>query len=218
MQDSGSRKPGRLWSGPEPGQNRCQCSAHCLSIHHPRWFAPRDSAQPPTRPIHHTGDMYTLRQRESPFPEQGELYRMGSELEHTGPATLSFSGHTRAEKPTATKTAYSLYTNKDSSECEGSSHWRWMTSTREFTEHSTSFVFSLQVQSSQCFLLLHDITTEDTHLQPVSCLFPPSVSAVLTFLLHAVGAVTLSKLLRAVFRMPWHRLPGPRQGVNSQVT
>lgn len=81
------------------------------------------------------------------------------------------------------------------------------------TQHT--FCFSLQVQSRQYFLLLHDISTEDTHLKPEFRLFPPLVSAVLTFLLHVVWAITFPKLLRAAFRTQWHHPPGTRQGVNS---
>lgn len=80
------------------------------------------------------------------------------------------------------------------------------------------FCFPSRVRSGRCFLLLRDLAAEDTHLKPGSCLFPPLVSAVLTFLLHVVWAVTFLKLPRAVLRRRWRHLPGPSQGVHSRVT
>lgn len=124
MQESASRKPGRLWSGPEPVQNRGRPSpalSHVLI--HPLPMTGCVWRLPSPLP-----DLATSQERgtpcdrgESPFPEQGGSYAEWDLRWNTLPPSHSLPQDTHVVK-NQPKTTYEPYTSKDSSECDRSGH------------------------------------------------------------------------------------------------
>lgn len=217
MEDHRWRKTGRLWSG----QNWCHQSASFspLPSHQPSTMVctPR-LPSPLTIPSRTEETRYTLQKRESPFPEQRGLPRMGSEVEHTAPNILSFSGHTWWTSHHQQKQPVShmlIGTTQNVMHNYGLQ----MTSTLEFKEYSTSFVLLFFTNSTKPVFSALMWYIHRAH-SPLACIssFPLLVSAVVTVLLYSVWAITSSKLLRAVFRTCWHHPPGPCQSVTSSVT
>lgn len=212
MQENASRKPGKLWSGPElaPPISSAQPTAYPSTI--------RDGLHPKTLPSP-LPDPSTTQETRMPCnggkaPSQSkEGSTEWNPRWNTWPLPHSLSQDTHVVKNQQKQPISHILIRAAQTVTDQvtDSEWHLPWNSR----NTAQVLFFLQVQSRRYFLFLHDISTEDTHLWPESRLFPPPVSAVLTFLLHVVWAITFPKLLRAAFRTQWHHPPGPRQGVNS---